>query len=349
MGSKTDFARDFVGYAPRPITIVVVFIFVLLAGCGENAPVVTSAPSPIPSIKPTSVAAPTDSPVPPLDGSGGGVIAYCFQPLSGGLHQLYAVNADGSSNQKIIETDIGLNHHDWSPDGQTMAAVGYVDQSTWSSYVFDFGDSELTRLTDTSGVWDSEPVWSPDGTRIAFTRIYPEQNDREEIWIMNADGSDQHWTGMVGFAARWSPDGTRLIYSSSVSGNYDLYTSGVDGSDQQHLTDTSADEWFASWSPDGSQIVYSASMGTSSSSADLETYEIFIMDADGSNVRQLTNNTAYDGNPRWSPDGTLIAFHSDLAVSGQWQVYVMAADGSERRQVTDLPEGITAINPVWRP
>jgi len=82
-----------------------------------------------------------------LDGRGGGILSYCYQPLSNGLHQIYAMNADGSGSRKLVESSIGLNHQDWSPDGQKLAAVGYVTQSTWSIYVFNSDGSNLTRLT----------------------------------------------------------------------------------------------------------------------------------------------------------------------------------------------------------
>jgi Tol biopolymer transport system component/pimeloyl-ACP methyl ester carboxylesterase len=312
----------------------------------------TATPTPTKTATPSPTDTPT--PVPTHTGSGGGVIAYCYQPLTGSsLHQIYAINADGSDNRRLIEASIGLNHHDWSPDAQKIAAVGYASQSTWSIYVFDVAGGDLTRLTNASGVWDSEPSWSPDGTRIAFTRIYPDQDDREEVWVMNADGSDPQWIGVEGFAAKWSPDGSRFIYTSHRSGNYEIYTSNIDGTDEQQVTSTSANEAFPTWSPDGSQIAYSASTGEWNTIENTKTYELYVMDADGTHVRQLTDNTAYDGNPRWSPDGApgggLIVFSSDRAEPEHWEVYVMNADGSNVSQVTHTPTGATAINPVWRP
>jgi TolB protein len=299
---------------------------------------------------------PTDTPVPSPThtGSGGGVIAYCYQPLTGSsLHQIYAINLDGSDNRRLIEAPVGLNHHDWSPDGQKIAAVGYATPSTWSIYVFDVDGGDLTRLTNTPGVWDSEPAWSPDGTRIAFTRIYPDQDDRQEVWVMNADGSEQRWIGVEGFAAKWAPDGSRFIYTSNRSGNYEIYTAKIDGTDEQQVTSTSANESFPTWSPDGGQIAYCASTGEWNTVENTDTYELYVMDADGTHVRQLTDNAAYDGNPRWSPDGApgggFIVFSSDRAETGHWEVYVMNADGSNVRRVTNTPSNATAINPVWRP
>ena len=166
---------------------------------------------------------------------------------------------------------------------------------------------------------------------------------------MKSDGSDQHMVVANGFAGKWSPNGTRIIYSSNKTGNYEIYTSNLEGGDEQRLTDTSANEAYPSWSPDGKKIALSLSTGEWNSNESTRTYEIVIMNADGTERRELTHNDAYDGNPRWSPDGTLIAFSSDLAESEHYDVYVMESDGTNRKQVTHTPSGARGINPVWRP
>jgi TolB protein len=279
-----------------------------------------------------------------------GDIAYCFQPMTGNsLHQIYTINLDGSENRQLIQVGIGLNHHDWSPDGSKMAAVGYFSSSTWSIYAFDIDGTNLTRLTDLSGVWDSEPAWSPDSNRIAFTRVYPRENDREELWLMDADGGDQHWIGLEGFAAKWSPDGTRFIFTSNLSGNYEIYTSNIDGTDVRQMTYTEADESFPIWSPDGDQIAFSASTGQWNTFENMDTYEVYIMNADGTGVYKLTANDVFDIYPRWSPDGSSILFVSARAGSDHWEVFVMDLDGSSVRRVTRTPGEATAIGPVWNP
>jgi TolB protein len=377
---KKAFAEESMCSCGKWITVVTV-ILVLMTGCGPAGnttmpvppttvaatatstlptvtpvpptqtpipPTETSAPTPTEGATPLPTGIPTSSPL--LTGRGGGVIAYCYQPnTDSSLKQIYAINADGSDNRSMIEASVGLNHHDWSPDAQKMAAVGYASQSTSSIYVFGVEDGNLTRLTNTSGVWDSEPSWSPDGARIAFTRIYPDQGKREEVWVMDADGGDQHWIGVEGLAAKWSPDGSRFIYTSNRSGNYEIYTSNIDGTNERQWTNTSANESFPTWSPDGSRIAYSASTGEWNTMENTTTNEIYVMDAEGTNVHQLTDNTAYDSYPRWSPDGSLIVFSSDRAETGHWEVFVMNADGSSVRQLTHTLSNATAINPVWRP
>lgn len=278
------------------------------------------------------------------------VIAYCYQPQRDDIHQIFTIHEDGSNRTRVIDAAIGLNHHDCSPDGKRYAAVGYVgaDFSTWSIHTFDAGGSNLVRLTTEEGVWDSEPAWSPDGQRIAFTRIYPRQGRREELWLMNMDGSDQHTIGIEGFAAKWSPDGTRFVYTANRPDSYEIYTCAVDGSDEGRLTETDADESMPVFSPDGSRIAFNASTGTYNTPENIKTFEIYIMNADGSGVLQLTDNDCTDGYPRWSPDGSRFLFTSDRHEANRWEVYLMDSDGTNVRRLTHSPPGVTAVNPVWK-
>ncbi len=292
----------------------------------------------------------SEPPAIPLDGRGGGVLIYCYQPVPNGLHQIYGINANGTENKKIINAAIGLNHHDVSPDGQKIVAVGYASQSTWSIYVFNFDGTGLTRLTTTVDVFDSEPAWSPDGARIVFTRIYPNQNYRNEIWIMNVDGSSLRYTGIEGFGARWSPDGTKIIFTNigdwgppGLKGS-DILTSHIDGTNLQKMTNTPGDEWYPSWSPDGSKIVYHYSQD-----GKYDSNEIFSMSSDGTERQPLTNNTTWDGMARWSPNGSFICYNSDVPAYQHWEVYIMNSDGTGVRRVTSTSAEATAINPVWRP
>jgi Tol biopolymer transport system component len=280
----------------------------------------------------------------PLDGRGGGVIAYCYQSVSGALHQIYGINADGTGNIKLITAQIGLNHQNWSPDASRFVCVGYVNNTTCSIYVFNADGTNLTRLTNIDNSWDSDPMYSPTGLEIAFTRSTSNPNDLSELWIMNSDGSNQRYINVKGFSAKWSPDGTKFIYTSNKSGNSEIYTCNVDGTNEVRLTNTNATEMLPVWCPDGQYILFTSSEDGSNSG-----YDIFKMKTDGSELVQLTNNNSYDFYPRPSPDGSLIAFESDRLTIGLWEIYIMNADGTNVRRVTNSPAGFTAINPDWRP
>ena len=128
-------------------------------------------------------------------------------------------------------------------------------------------------------------------------------------------------------APRWSPDGRRMMVVANLESprRYDLYSIGLDGTGLVKLRDDARD---GSWSPDGSRVLF-ASM----SDGDLDLY---VMDANGGNLRQLTNTPEMDYQPAWSPDGRRIAFVYIPAGSGaKHDVHVMNADGSGRRAVTE--------------
>jgi Tol biopolymer transport system component len=280
-----------------------------------------------------------------LDTNAVDVISYCYQKSQGNYpyHFIYRINSDGTGDEKLINSLTGFNHQDYSPDGTKLVMTGYADKNnkTWSIYVYDISSKNMTRLTNKINVWDSDPSWSPDGSMIAFTRIYESQNMKNETWMMNSDGSNLHFIGVQGFRPKWSIDGSKLIYCSNVSGNWEIYTCNIDGSNEQRILNTPEDEFDPSWSPDGNTILFTSMMDGN--------YEIYKMKQDGTNLTRLTNNTASEGTPDWSPDGTLIAFVSDRIGAGNFQVFIMNADGSNVNQLTNTPATITAVNPSWRP
>jgi Tol biopolymer transport system component len=289
----------------------------------------------------------TTEPEPPEPIVAGDIAYHLYPGTQNGVGSTYTVNIDGSQNRQLFSTTIACNHHDWSPDGTRMAVQGYSPDSI---YVVNIDGTQLTRLTTAEGVTDTEPSWSTDGQRIAFTRFHDTvSNSMEsaEIWIMNADGGNQQNININGAFADWSPDNTRLVYISGKSGNQEIYTCMANGSNEQKLNETVMNATFPNWSHDGRKITFCASTGNVN---DGSAYEIFVMNADGTGVMQLTRNNSFDGFPNWSPDDAQIVFESDLPDGpGHEEVYVMNADGSNVRRVTTTASPASSSMPVWRP
>jgi WD40 repeat protein len=156
-----------------------------------------------------------------------------------------------------------------------------------------------------------------------------------DIWSINPDGSDN--VPLVTDAANdqgasWSPDGTKFVFRSDRTGAGDIYIADADGGNQVPLTSDPATESHPSFSPDGTKIVF-----TRKDPDD----EIFVMNANGSDVQRRTDNTAVtDAGPEFSPDGSRIVYFSNNVI------YLMNADGSNAHPVDP---GGNSVGPQWSP
>ena len=143
----------------------------------------------------------------------------------------------------------------------------------------------------------------------------------------------------------------QITFVSKRDGNREIYVMDADGGNQQRLTNHPDNDWNPSWSPDGKRIVFHSNRdGHVHVIHGRPTSEIYVMDADGGNPQNLTNNPGNDISPSWSPDGKRIAFSSDR----DWdkgdhnsEIYVMDADGGNPQNLTnDLNAD---YSPSWYP
>lgn len=179
-------------------------------------------------------------------------------------------------------------------------------------------------------------------------------NGQSEIYMMSPDGSNiDNITQHPGddFAPALSPNNRNIVFTSDRDGERDIYKMNADGSLQTNLTNNdTANEFAPAWSPRGTKVAFVSDQDGNGSNA---KYEIYVMDADGSNRIRLTNNTALDAAPVFSPDGRKIAFHSDNA-NGNTDIYVMDAadndgDGNGDNPIRLTTEAAVDDNPAWSP
>jgi uncharacterized delta-60 repeat protein len=205
--------------------------------------------------------------------------------------------------------------------------------------------SNQTLLSGTHGD-DTDPAWSSDGTRIAFTRTpYPMgpppfPPPTSYILVLQVAGLHQALPApspTLDSDPSWSPDDTRIAYTSRNEGYDQIYVMDANGSNLGNLTNNPEGDLHPAWSPDGARIAF-----TSERDGDPE---IYLMDATSLNQTRLTNNPAEDFHPAWSPDGTRLAFTSDR--DGNYEIYVMNADGSNPINLTNNP-GYDS-DPAWSP
>jgi serine/threonine-protein kinase len=166
------------------------------------------------------------------------------------------------------------------------------------------------------------------------------------LWLMpvdgRPDGSDRTMLTESGFnnhGPRWSPDGKQIVFRGDAPGaKAAIFLANADGSGEvQMLTDGTSNDTEPAWSPDGSQIVFAS---------DREgTYDIYIMNADGSDVHRITFGGSAERSPNWSPDGNSIVYVSNE--KGGNDIYVILVDGREQTRLTE--NVVTDYNPIWSP
>lgn len=198
--------------------------------------------------------------------------------------------------------------------------------SNYQGYYIEIMDADgdnQTRLTK-----GEFPALSPDGSKIAFRGIS----------VIDADGSNLINLGVTGNYPAWSPDGSRIAFF-----NGGIYVMNADGTGSREIAaDASDDFQRLSWSLIGNRIAFVKEIEYDA----LNDYaEIFVVNADGTNLTRLTNNECPDYYPAFSPDGTKIAFTSHR--DGRNQIYIMDSDGSNQTRLTFSQNSDSM--PAWSP
>jgi Tol biopolymer transport system component len=225
-------------------------------------------------------------------------------------------------------------------------------------------DGSHVRQLVRSAASDTNPALSPDGRRLVFTRHVPGAPDR--IFLVGVDGTGlralapANCPGVCSDAVEgpaWSPDGRRLVFTRALLRGHSLlptarqvWVADADGSGAHRVTQEPAGsaDGSASWAPDGTRILFTRHVRAVAPNPD--QFAVYVVDVNGSDLRQVTPNDIEAGEAVWSPDGALIAIQSppdDEAFPKA--LFTIRPDGTGMHELTDNLDANDSDGPTWSP
>lgn len=208
----------------------------------------------------------------------------------------YTVGRDGTGLRRLTNFGVYTAEGVLSPDGKRIVFTSLKDGDL-DIYTMNVDGSDVRRLTNLPG-YDGGPWWSPDGTQIAYRAYHPTDSaelgdyrdllrqrvvrpSRMELWVMNADGSNQRQITRLGganFGPSWTPDGKRIVFSSNYrnprSRDFDLFMVALDGTGLEQVTTDAGFDGFPMFSPDGRRLIWA------STRADPASHDVHLFIAD---------------------------------------------------------------------
>ena len=288
--------------------------------------------------------------------------------------EIYLMNPDGTNLRRLTENTDGDAFPALSPDGKRIVFDSNRNRAegeplnTSDLFLMKPDGSDQTLLTrGSSATWSQDskfiayhasasgtlpPIRPDPGAPAADSDIFVARvgalldNEAPPLNITNSPDDIEE-------DADWSPDGQTIVYTRHPASdqpanfNYtskEIYVLNADGTGEpQRLTFNGEEERAPAWSPDGTRIAYMCRKGARATLTGPPTFEICVMNADGTDQTRLTTNSVNDFSPRWSPDGAQIVFQRPVA--GLFQIWVMNADGTGQTPLTN-PPGINLF-PNW--
>ncbi len=199
---------------------------------------------------------------------------------------------------------------------KSASGLGADQQITADGAAEDWG---ANVSTDGKIAFISEPVGLGYGlVKILSLGLY----DGRKAVITDSDGT--HLARIPAASVRWSPDGDKIVFASNMGltvRNYDIWVMSADGTKLQQLTSHPANDIEPAWSPDGTKIVFASDRAKQGGSG-LDSFDLWVMNADGSGLTQLTWGGRHEGHPSWGADG-YVYFHtnSSSATRNNWDIW----------------------------
>lgn len=300
--------------------------FVVQAISNNNIPTPVSPTHTPPIMNLTGT--PTEAGVIPIDISfePSGKIVYTCN-ISG--DEICIINADGTDQRQLTDSYRSSNAT-LSPDGKKIVYV--MDNGKNSEvYEMDLASRKTTQLTDLKKSVGS-PEISPDDQSIIFH--YHSGNNNFQLWIMNRDGSDLQKffdeSGKDAHDPTWSPNGNQILFAMGKGENNQLYIIELNGKDPKLINDSIDTRGRSDWS---SKDLISFDQGGTF------MHDVYLMNTDGTDLRQVSQSGTNAQGASLSPDGNWIAFtaYTNVAAKDQnsCEIFIMRVDGSDKRQLTN--------------
>ncbi len=252
----------------------------------------------------------------------------------------------------------------FAPDGKSIAFQAVPKgEECYQIYTMKLDEGIPRRISTGKGACTCA-YFRPDGEKIIFASSHDDPTFKPQfkkepvvnqqykwdltpymnIYESNLDGSDlTPLTSGPAYHAEcaYSPDGSRIVYASNEDGSMNIYSMNADGSNVKQLTHTSnCYNGGPFFSPDGGQIVFRADKERP------HYLQVYLMNVEGSDEQQITNNQAVNWAPYWHPNGRVIAYTTSLHGHHQYQIYLVNTDTGAYRRLTqsDTFEGLPTFN-----
>jgi TolB protein len=223
----------------------------------------------------------------------GGQIAFWRTPAPFGTGSLWVMSGDGTS-RRALTTDIDARDPAWNPAGTRLV----YDRASNDLFTLRVSDGQDRQQLTSGPPFDFEPAWSPNGRQVAFTRGTA-TGDPGDIYVLTLSGhivTRLTHAAAYDHQAAWAPGGHRLVFERDFADRSGIFTIKPDGTDLRRLTAGQQFDVGPAFSPDAQLIAFGSDRGG-------VLGDLWVMDSNGTNQRQLTSAGFSEAFPDWQSAG----------------------------------------------